>query len=61
MTDNRKNARDDRLRHALRENLKRRKAQAKGRASAPPAADDAPGEGPNGVDSSDKSASDGST
>jgi hypothetical protein len=37
MTDVRNKSRQDRLRKALRENLKRRKQQAKGRASAPAA------------------------
>jgi hypothetical protein len=40
MPDVRDKTRQDRLRKALRENLKRRKQQAKGRAGAP-AADDA--------------------
>jgi hypothetical protein len=35
MADHRKKAQHDRLKQALRENLKRRKAQAKGRAELP--------------------------
>jgi hypothetical protein len=43
MTKDHEAARHDRLRNALRENLKRRKAQAKGRAAATDLpADDAP-------------------
>jgi hypothetical protein len=37
----RKNSRQDRLKLALRENLKRRKSQAKGRAGPPSDTDDA--------------------
>jgi hypothetical protein len=37
----RKGSRQDRLKLALRENLKRRKSQARGRSDAPPAAGDA--------------------
>lgn len=39
-----KQSRTQRLEAALRENLKRRKAQVRGRASAPPAAESPPAE-----------------